>query len=138
MKLRSNRVLRRGKLGTENEDLTTMKLRSNRVLKRAKQDIENRDFSDNLSNGENGASEGEIEVCADDENIEMGMNDGVNVNVDDKGVYLGSEVLDPVKDSVVSYPIQKAEENESVRVDCEIDSIHVDCESGSENLDSGT
>nr|GEV31086.1 hypothetical protein [Tanacetum cinerariifolium] len=102
MKLRSNRVLRRGKLGTENEDLTTMKLRSNRVLKRAKQDIENRDFSDNLSNGENGASEGEIEVCADDENIEMGMNDGVNVNVDDKGVYLGSEVLDPVKDSVVS------------------------------------
>ncbi|GKE37858.1 acyl-CoA N-acyltransferase with RING/FYVE/PHD-type zinc finger protein, partial [Tanacetum coccineum] len=34
--------------------------------------------------------------------------------------------------------IQKTEENESVRVDCEIDSVHVDCESGSENLDSGT
>ncbi|KAF5785051.1 putative histone acetyltransferase chromatin regulator PHD family [Helianthus annuus] len=138
-----------------------MKLRSNRVFKREKpkinlciKNIKNQSFSErqlSLRSSKSicrkrGANGGEIEPCVDDcdENLELGTKEAVNS--DDKGLFLGSEVLDPVEDLVVSCPKEETEEgegNESVSTGVgfkeEIKSPHVvDCENGSKSLESET
>ncbi|KAI7755487.1 hypothetical protein M8C21_031661, partial [Ambrosia artemisiifolia] len=97
-----------------------------------------------------GISGGEIGSCVDDceENVEMGTKEAVIS--DDKGLFLGSEVLDPIEDLVVSCPKEESEEgegNELVSIDLsetglgcdeEIKSPHVDCENGVKSLESET
>ncbi|XP_024981127.1 uncharacterized protein LOC112517931 [Cynara cardunculus var. scolymus] len=121
-----------------------MELRSSRVLKRDKPDInssiQNHDFgdkkrlqlsSDESNSGKKGANEVEIGVCVDNahDNLEMGPNNGSKIvslevtknggNTDDKGLFLGSEVLDPIKDLVVSCPEGEIEEESVERVQVE-------------------
>ncbi|KAL8224904.1 hypothetical protein R6Q57_017461 [Mikania cordata] len=140
-----------------------MKLRSNKVFKRAKpkidSNIKNEGFisekrlslRSNKSNyARRGGSEAKIRSFVDrcDENLEMGMKE--SLNTDDKGLFLGSEVLDPVKDSVVSCTKDENEEeegNETMSIHLhesghdykeEIKSSCVDCENGSRSLESET
>ncbi|KAJ0691810.1 putative histone acetyltransferase chromatin regulator PHD family [Helianthus annuus] len=102
-----------------------MKLRSTRVLRGVKpqidSDIKNQDCSSkkrlllrsgkSISNNKR-ANKADIWACVDNsvENCEIGVKE--TVNSDDKGLFLGSEVLDPIKDSVVSCFKQEVEEEQ--------------------------
>ncbi|XP_076931291.1 uncharacterized protein LOC143596391 [Bidens hawaiensis] len=85
-----------------------MKLRSNRVFKREKPKIQksfkNKGYSLRSNKSKNGKK---VDTCY--ENLEMGMK---GLNSDDKGLFLGSEVLDPMEDLDVSCPKEETEEEE--------------------------
>ncbi|CAH1447395.1 unnamed protein product [Lactuca virosa] len=112
MELRSSRVLKSGRhrvvLGLENIKSPIAKRKRSSGNKVANE-AERSSLRSHLSNsGKKGANEAEIGVCVDnpDEYVEMGtvFSEGIKVglNTDDKGLFLGSEVLDPIKDLPVS------------------------------------
>ncbi|KAI3749395.1 hypothetical protein L2E82_20006 [Cichorium intybus] len=136
MNLRSSRVSERGKpgvvLGLESIKSSVVKWvsrssgNSNSVKKVANKTERLLSLRSNQSNsGKNGANEAEIGICVDnpDEDLEMGtvfskgIKDGSNT--DDKGLFLGSEVLDPIKDFPVSSPEGEIEEESVERVHVE-------------------
>ncbi|KAI7747804.1 hypothetical protein M8C21_010827, partial [Ambrosia artemisiifolia] len=133
--------------------LPKMKLRSSRVLKGVKpkvdSDIKNQECSnkkrlslnfDNSTSGKKKADENDIGGCDSnsDEKFENGMKK--TVNSDDKGLFLGSEVVDSIKDSVVSCPKQEIKEEEGKKLMSvnlsEMGTKNVEFESGSENFES--
>ncbi|XP_076929281.1 uncharacterized protein LOC143601752 [Bidens hawaiensis] len=86
-----------------------MKLRSNRVFKREKPKIKksfkNKGYLLRSNKSKNGKK---VDTCY--ENLEMGMKEAIHS--DDKGLFLGSEVLDPMEDLDVSCPKEETEEEE--------------------------
>ncbi|KAL7582114.1 hypothetical protein Lser_V15G41716 [Lactuca serriola] len=107
MELRSSRVLKSGRhrvvLGLENIKSPIAKRKRSSGNK-----VANEAERSSLRSHKKGANEAEIGVCVDnpDEDLEMGtvFSEGIKVglNTDDKGLFLGSEVLDPIKDLPVS------------------------------------
>nr|XP_043635552.1 uncharacterized protein LOC122606762 [Erigeron canadensis] len=76
--------------------------------------------------GKKGVSEVELGVCVDAcaENLKMGIKEVVNT--DDKGLFLGSEVLDSVKDSVVLSPKEVEDSVERVQVEEGNESVSIE------------